>query len=119
MTAEGLTSSVGSRYDVADVQPEVQGLVRSGRDAASTSGHDGVLPRSVDRITLLAFLVATLILGANWVGVRFSNRELPPFWGAGLRFAAGRRGVAGRPAAEPGGPAGFPACARERVRPAI
>lgn len=47
-----------------------------------------MLPRSVDRITLLAFLFATLILGANWVGVRFSNRELPPFWGAALRFAA-------------------------------
>ena len=47
-----------------------------------------MLPRSVDRITLLAFLVATLILGANWVGVRFSNRELPPFWGASMRFFA-------------------------------
>ncbi|MGH2379377.1 MAG: EamA family transporter [Candidatus Limnocylindria bacterium] len=47
-----------------------------------------MLPRSVDRVTLLAFLVATVILGANWVGVRFSNRELPPFWGAGIRFTA-------------------------------
>lgn len=47
-----------------------------------------MLPRSVDRITLLAFLVATVILGANWVGVRFSNRELPPFWGASARFFA-------------------------------
>ncbi len=27
------------------------------------------------------------MLGANWVGVRFSNRELPPFYGAALRFA--------------------------------
>lgn len=47
-----------------------------------------MLPRSIDRITLLAFLVATLILGLNWVGVRFSNRELPPLWGAALRFFA-------------------------------
>jgi drug/metabolite transporter (DMT)-like permease len=47
-----------------------------------------VLPRSVDRVTLLAFGVATLILGLNWVGVRFSNRELPPLWGASLRFFA-------------------------------
>lgn len=47
-----------------------------------------MLPRSVDRVVLLAFLVAVIVLGANWVGVRFSNRELPPFWGAGLRFAA-------------------------------
>ena len=45
-----------------------------------------MLPRSVDRITLLAFAVATLILGLNWVSVRFSNRELPPLWGASLRF---------------------------------
>lgn len=43
--------------------------------------------RRVDRVTLAAFLVAVVTLGANWVGVRFSNRELPPFWGAALRFA--------------------------------
>lgn len=42
----------------------------------------------VDRVTLLAFAVATLILGLNWVSVRFSNRELPPLWGASLRFMA-------------------------------
>ena len=41
----------------------------------------------VDRVTLAAFVVAVLILGANWIGVRFSNRELPPFFGAALRFA--------------------------------
>lgn len=28
-----------------------------------------------------------LLGGSNFVGVRFSNRELAPFWGAGLRFA--------------------------------
>ena len=44
--------------------------------------------RPVDRLTLAAFLIAVLLLGANWVGVRISNRELPPFWGAALRFAA-------------------------------
>jgi drug/metabolite transporter (DMT)-like permease len=38
-------------------------------------------------VTLTAFLVAVLLLGANWVGVRFSNRERPPFFGAALRFA--------------------------------
>jgi len=43
--------------------------------------------RKLDRITLIAFLVAVVMLGANWVGVRFSNRELPPFYGAALRFA--------------------------------
>jgi len=43
--------------------------------------------RSIDRVTLAAFLIAVVLLGANWVGVRFSNRELPPFFGAALRFA--------------------------------
>jgi drug/metabolite transporter (DMT)-like permease len=29
-----------------------------------------------------------LFFGANWIGIRFSNRELPPLWGAALRFIA-------------------------------
>lgn len=37
------------------------------------------------RITT-AFAVAVLIGGGNFVAVRFSNRELAPFWGAALRF---------------------------------
>ena len=36
---------------------------------------------------LLVFALVTLIGGTNFVAVRFSNRELAPFWGAGLRFA--------------------------------
>lgn len=39
-----------------------------------------------DRNTLLAFIVAVIFLGVNFVAVRFSNQELPPFWGASLRF---------------------------------
>lgn len=27
-----------------------------------------------------------LFFGANWIGIRFSNRELAPLWGAALRF---------------------------------
>jgi drug/metabolite transporter (DMT)-like permease len=38
-------------------------------------------------MTLIAFAFAVGLLGANWVGVRFSNRELPPFFGAAFRFA--------------------------------
>jgi len=38
-------------------------------------------------MTLLVFLVAVLIGGSNFVAVRFSNAELEPFWGAGLRFS--------------------------------
>jgi drug/metabolite transporter (DMT)-like permease len=39
-----------------------------------------------DRLALTAFLVGSLLAGGNAVGVRFSNRELDPLWGAGLRF---------------------------------
>jgi drug/metabolite transporter (DMT)-like permease len=34
-----------------------------------------------------AFLTYAVLAGGNAVGVRFSNRELAPLWGAGLRFA--------------------------------
>jgi len=39
-----------------------------------------------DRVALGAFLGAVVIGGSNFVAVRFSNRELDPLWGAGLRF---------------------------------
>jgi drug/metabolite transporter (DMT)-like permease len=41
---------------------------------------------NLDRRTLAAFVVAVIFLGVNFVAVRFSNQELPPFWGAALRF---------------------------------
>lgn len=37
--------------------------------------------------TLAAFALAVTLGGANFLAVRFSNRELPPIWGAGLRFS--------------------------------
>lgn len=37
-------------------------------------------------LTMAAFAVAVTLGGANFLAVRFSNRELAPFWGAGLRF---------------------------------
>lgn len=42
--------------------------------------------RTPDALTLLAFAVAVTFGGGNFLAVRFSNSELPPFWGAGLRF---------------------------------
>jgi drug/metabolite transporter (DMT)-like permease len=39
-----------------------------------------------DGAALAAFVVATVLAGGNAVGVRVSNRELDPLWGAGLRF---------------------------------
>ena len=35
---------------------------------------------------LAAFIVGALLAGGNAVGIRVSNRELDPLWGAGLRF---------------------------------
>lgn len=39
------------------------------------------------RVALPAFIIGSVLAGGNGVGVRFSNRELDPLWGAGLRFA--------------------------------
>jgi drug/metabolite transporter (DMT)-like permease len=39
-----------------------------------------------DATALAAFIVGTALAGGNAVGVRVSNRELDPLWGAGLRF---------------------------------
>jgi drug/metabolite transporter (DMT)-like permease len=43
--------------------------------------------RALDRPALGAFSGAVLIGGSNFVAIRFSNRELDPLWGAGMRFA--------------------------------
>jgi drug/metabolite transporter (DMT)-like permease len=42
--------------------------------------------RRGDRATLVAFGALVVLVGANVVAIRFSNRELAPLWGAGLRF---------------------------------
>jgi hypothetical protein len=39
-----------------------------------------------DRIALACFVSSGVFAGGNAVAVRFSNRELTPLWGAGLRF---------------------------------
>lgn len=38
------------------------------------------------RKVLAAFLTGSVLAGGNAVSIRFSNRELDPMWGAGLRF---------------------------------
>jgi len=40
-----------------------------------------------DRVVLAAFVSNALLAGGNAVAIRFSNRELDPMWGAGLRFS--------------------------------
>lgn len=42
-----------------------------------------------DTRTLIAFISVVILLGVNFVAVRFSNFELDPFWGATLRFGTG------------------------------
>ena len=51
-------------------------------------GYGEAVQRAEDRLTLAAFVAAAVLAGGNAVGVRFSNRELDPLWGAALRFGA-------------------------------
>lgn len=44
--------------------------------------------RTAGAVTITAFSAATVLGAGNFLAVRFSNRGLPPFWGAGLRFGA-------------------------------
>jgi drug/metabolite transporter (DMT)-like permease len=46
------------------------------------------VPKGADWKTITAFLAVVVLGGSNAVAVRFSNFELPPFWGATLRFAS-------------------------------
>lgn len=49
-------------------------------------GNRGIAIQVPDRFTLVAFCAIVVLLGVNFVAIRFSNRELQPFWGAALRF---------------------------------
>ena len=40
-----------------------------------------------ERVVFVAFIASALLAGGNAVAIRFSNRELDPLWGAGLRFS--------------------------------
>ena len=40
-----------------------------------------------ERTVLAAFIAFAVLAGGNAVGIRFTNRELDPLWGAGLRFS--------------------------------
>ena len=51
--------------------------------------------RGPDGRTLLLFVLAVVLGGSNFLAVRLSNLELPPFWGAGLRFALASIGFLG------------------------
>src|SRR5918996_887915 len=53
---------------------------------ATAAYHPAVRNGVPDRRILLAFVGVVILAGSNIVAVRFSNRELDPFWGAGVRF---------------------------------
>jgi drug/metabolite transporter (DMT)-like permease len=40
-----------------------------------------------ERMVFAAFIAFAVLAGGNAVGIRFTNRELDPLWGAGLRFS--------------------------------
>jgi drug/metabolite transporter (DMT)-like permease len=44
-------------------------------------------PRRPDPVALLLFFTCVALGSGNFLAVRFSNLDLPPLWGAGLRFA--------------------------------
>jgi drug/metabolite transporter (DMT)-like permease len=54
-----------------------------GRSSSSGSRSGDVQPQN---LVWLAFFVVVLVGGSNAVAVRVSNLELPPFWGAAVRF---------------------------------
>ncbi len=53
----------------------------------SKSSLRSTLARMSTHAPLIAFVLFVLMAGSNAVAVRFSNLELPPFWGAASRFA--------------------------------
>ncbi len=74
---EARKSSPATRVDVEPARSDVQ------TGAATPTARAGP-----DLLTLGAFAVFVLLIASNVIAIRFSNRELPPFWGAGARFAA-------------------------------
>jgi drug/metabolite transporter (DMT)-like permease len=53
-----------------------------------TQGPAAETERRGERVALAAFVTYSVLGGGNAVCIRFSNRELAPLWGAGLRFAS-------------------------------
>jgi drug/metabolite transporter (DMT)-like permease len=67
--------------------PDARSAVRSHTRRVSTEALTLRTEAAHDRLALGAFTGAVVIGGSNFVAIRFSNRELDPLWGAGLRFA--------------------------------
>jgi drug/metabolite transporter (DMT)-like permease len=55
---------------------------------SASSRSDAVNVPRPDPLTLAAFMFAAVLAGGNAVAVRLGLSELPPFWGAAIRFLA-------------------------------
>jgi hypothetical protein len=69
--------------------------VHLGKQQANLNNHSREEPMSVtgvarwpNRAALVTFCTLLLLGGSHAVAVRFTNLEMPPFWDAGIRFAA-------------------------------
>ncbi|HEX7001451.1 MAG TPA: EamA family transporter [Trueperaceae bacterium] len=58
--------------------------LRLGSAAADATAAAG--SRRLDLVTALLFAGCVVLAASNFVAVRYSNLDLPPLWGAGLRF---------------------------------
>jgi len=56
-------------------------------DGPGAFGCTPARPCRPDALTLAAFGILVLLIGANPLAVRFTNRVIPPLWGAGTRLA--------------------------------
>jgi drug/metabolite transporter (DMT)-like permease len=67
----------------------VSGIDREGErtDGPGAFGCTPTRPCRPDALTLVAFAALVVLIGANPLAVRFTNREIPPLWGAGTRLA--------------------------------
>ena len=65
-------------------------MERSHEAKANNKEVDEVSPDQVrpDRLTIIAFAVFVVLVAGNVIAIKFSNLELSPFWGAGMRFLA-------------------------------
>jgi len=60
--------------------------VRLKVNTAATQATAATGVRRLDLVTVLLFAGCVVLAASNFVAVRYSNLDLPPLWGAGLRF---------------------------------
>lgn len=83
------TMSEASALQPEDGAIRMSGIDRPGErtDGPGAFGCTPTRPCGPDALTLVAFGVLVVLIGANPLAVRFTNRAIPPLWGAGSRLA--------------------------------